>query len=66
MTEEEVLELLRQKVSESGSQLAFSRAHGVDRSQLCCMLGGAKRIVHPTPQLLRALGLRKVISYEKE
>ena len=63
MTEDEVRDMLKEAIEKAGSQLAFSLERDVDHSCLTPILRGRKP---PTPQVLAALGLRKVVSYEKK
>ena len=64
MTESEVRELLRGRVAAAGSQAAFAREYKIDRSTLSLVLGSGKREHGITPQILAALGLKRVVSYE--
>ena len=63
MTQDEVRVLLKAAIAKAGSQLAYSLEAEVDHSCLTPILRGRKP---PTPQVLAALGLRKVVSYEKK
>jgi DNA-binding phage protein len=60
-TDSEVLQLLRAAVEREGSQTAFARHHGIERSFLNQILNGKS----PLPgAVLKALGLRKVYAPE--
>jgi hypothetical protein len=54
---DEVVHLLRAAVEREGSQLAYAKGHGLDRSHLNQILNGKK---HAGPTFLKALGLRNV------
>lgn len=56
MTLRELKRLLRERVTHAGGIRAFGRAHGIRPSRISEALGSRS----PTPQVLRALGLRKV------
>jgi hypothetical protein len=51
------IQLLAAAVEREGSQVAFARRHGLDRSHLNQILGGKKSL---NPAILKALRLRKV------
>ena len=61
MNADDVIALLRLAIKQAGSQNAFAVDHDIDRTCLSGILHGT---IGPTPQVLRALGLRKVTSYE--
>ncbi len=63
MTQDQVTERLRAAVAQHPSQVAFCRAHGVSPTQLSETLYGRRP---PSPAVLRALGLRKVVLYAEE
>lgn len=63
MTDDDVRALLRAAIKEAGSQLAFAADKDVDRTCLSSILSGQRP---PSPQVLRALGLRRVVTYERE
>jgi hypothetical protein len=54
---DEVVQLLKAAVEREGSQLAYAKRHGLDRSHLNQILNGKK---HAGPTFLKALGLRNV------
>ncbi len=56
-----VLALLKAEIAKAGSQTAWARRHRVDRPSVCAALNGQKKT---SPQILKALGLRKVVRYE--
>ena len=51
-----VLKLLNSRVQSAGSQMAFSRQQGVDRSHLCQVLNGRRPLL---PRIIAALNLRR-------
>jgi DNA-binding phage protein len=55
--DDEVVQLLRAAVEREGSQVAFARRHGIDRTYLNQVLKGKRRA---TEAVVKALGLRKV------
>jgi DNA-binding phage protein len=55
--DDEVVHLLRAAVERAGTQGAFARRHGLERTYLNQILNGKKR---PTSAVLNAIGLRKV------
>ena len=59
----EVLQLLRRAIELEGSQLAFAKRHGVDRTHLIYVLQGKRQI---TDKFLKLLGLRKVYTMVQE
>jgi hypothetical protein len=61
MKDDDVREMLRRAIKQAGSQLAFAVEHDIDRTCLSSILSGNRP---PSPQVIRALGLRKVTSYE--
>jgi DNA-binding transcriptional regulator YdaS (Cro superfamily) len=54
---DEVIRLLSAAVQREGSQDAFARRHGIDRSQLNQILSGKKSV---NTAVMKALRLRKV------
>lgn len=64
MTCEDVRELLRREVRAAGGQTAFSKRHGCDRATLSLILGGGRHSVPPS--IMVALGLKKIVTYEKQ
>jgi DNA-binding phage protein len=58
---EEVIRLLRDAVKREGSQLAFARKTGFDRSNLNQVLAGKRPV---TDSILKALKLRIVFAPE--
>lgn len=58
MTEDDIRDLVRQR----GPQNHFARQAGVDPAAISLFMTGARG---PGPALLTALGLRKVVTYEK-
>jgi hypothetical protein len=63
MTENDVRILLQKAISGAGSQLAFAVDNDLDRTCLSDILAAK---IAPTPQVLRALKLRRYYVYEKE
>jgi len=59
--DDEVIQLLSAAVQREGTQDAFARRHGLDRTHLNQILNGKKQI---NTRVLKALGLRKVYSPE--
>jgi hypothetical protein len=57
----EVIQLLRAAVEREGSQGAFARRHGIERTYLNQILNGKRPLTDAVP---KALGLRKVYSPE--
>lgn len=60
MTSDAVRQLLRTRVREWGDQLRAATQMGVSPQYLSDVLRGKE----PGPAILRALGLRRVVSYE--
>lgn len=60
VTHDDVRDLLRERVSEAGSQRAYSKAHGVHEATVSLCLGGAK----PARSVLAALGVRTALVVE--
>jgi hypothetical protein len=54
----EIVQLLRAEVKEAGSQEAWAKKAGIDRSFVNKVLHGTKQ---PTKKMILALGLRKVV-----
>lgn len=63
MTENDVRLLLRKAIKSAGTQLAFAVENNLDR---CCLSPILLGKIGPTPQVLRALKLRRYYVYEKE
>ena len=61
MDSDDVLRLLRQRIAEAGTKYRFCIENDVHQGTLCKVLKGEKKI---EPQILVALGLRRVVSYE--
>jgi hypothetical protein len=59
---EDVLRLLRDEVSSAGSQTEWARQKSLDRVSICYVLNERRP---PSPRLLKALGLRKVVAYTR-
>jgi hypothetical protein len=59
--EDAVVHLLRAAIEREGSQTAFAKGYGVNRSYINAVLNGKK---HVSGRLLKALGLRKVYVVE--
>jgi hypothetical protein len=58
--DDEIRVLLKAAVEHAGSQLAFARRYGVNRTHINMVLKGKKS---PGPAVARALGLRQVTVY---
>jgi len=58
---EEVRDILRREVRRSGSQLAWAKEFGVERSNVNATLSGKRA---PSGLLLKALGIEKMIAYK--
>jgi len=54
---DEVVRLLKAAVEREGSQVAFARRHGLERTQLNQILTGKRPV---SASVVKALGLRKV------
>ena len=54
--EEDVVQLLRAAVEKDGSQAAWARRHGIERTNVNAMLSGKKPVSKP---VANALGLRR-------
>jgi len=54
--EEDVVQLLRVAVEKDGSQAAWARRHGIERTNVNAMLSGKKPVSKP---VANALGLRR-------
>jgi hypothetical protein len=57
LNDDDVIDLLRAAVEREGSQSAFAKRYGVDRTDLNAILNGRRRI---SASLAKALGLRRV------
>ena len=60
LDETDVLRLLHEG---AGSQSAWARRSGVNRSQLNHVLSGKRRL---SPRIIQALKLKKVVAYERK
>lgn len=58
---DEVRELLREAVEQEGSQVAFAKRHGVERTQINLVLNKKR---DPSANLLKILGLKKAYAPE--
>ena len=63
LDETDVLRLLHEVVEGAGSQSAWARRSGVNRSQLNHVLSGKRRL---SPRIIQALKLKKVVAYERK
>ena len=61
LNDDDVADLVRAAVNREGSQAAFAKRYGIDRTDLSAFLNGRRRI---SASLVRALGLRKVYVFE--
>lgn len=61
LNDDDVADLVRAAVKREGSQTAFAKRYGIDRTDLSAFLNGRRRI---SASLARALGLRKVYVFE--
>jgi hypothetical protein len=57
LNDDDVADLVRAAVKREGSQAAFAKRYGIDRTDLSAFLNGRRRI---SASIARALGLRKV------
>jgi hypothetical protein len=53
----DVVQLLRKAIEQEGSQMAFAKRHGLERTHLNLVLRGRRP---PSSSILKLLGLRKV------
>jgi DNA-binding phage protein len=58
---DEVVQLLRAAVEREGSQVAYARRHGLERSQVNQTLTGKRPV---SASVVKALGLRKIYAPE--
>jgi DNA-binding phage protein len=63
MNREEVIEQLRNAIAQAGSQAAWARRHNLSRTAVHRALRGDKPL---RPEVLRALGLKRVDWYVKD
>jgi len=61
LNDDDVADLVRAAVKREGSQAAFAKRYGIDRTDLSAFLNGRRRI---SASLAIALGLRKVYVFE--
>jgi DNA-binding transcriptional regulator YdaS (Cro superfamily) len=61
LNDDDVADLVRAAIKREGSQAAFAKLYGIDRSDLSAFLNGRRRI---SASLARALGLRRVYLFE--
>jgi hypothetical protein len=61
MTEREVLRLLKMETERTGSIRSYSKLIGVPMTTVAAVLAGHRPLNDP---VLKALGLRRVVSYE--
>jgi hypothetical protein len=61
LNDDDVADLVRAAVKREGSQAAFAKRYGIDRTDLGAFLNGRRRM---SASLARALGLRKVYVFE--
>jgi DNA-binding phage protein len=59
--DDEVVQLLRAAVEREGSQVAYARRHGLERSQVNQTLTGKRPV---SASVVKALGLRKIYAPE--
>lgn len=62
MTEEEVVHMLSVEVRNAGSRTKWAKKHGVHRTIVDRILRGEDKL---QTSVLLALGLRRVVTYEK-
>jgi hypothetical protein len=62
LNDDDVADLVRAAVKREGSQAAFAKRYGIDRTDLSAFLNGRRRI---SASLARGLGLRKVYVFER-
>jgi transcriptional regulator with XRE-family HTH domain len=63
LDDDDVVDLLKAAVKREGSQAAFAKRYGIDRTNLSAFLNGRRRI---SASLAKALGLRRLYVVEKE
>ena len=61
LNDDDVADLVRAAVKREGSQAAFAKRYGINRTDLSAFLNGRRRM---SASLARALGLRKVYVFE--
>jgi hypothetical protein len=59
----EVVQLLRDAIEQEGSQIAFAKRHGINRTLLNEVVNGKR---HASGPILKALGLRKVYALDQD
>jgi hypothetical protein len=57
LNDDDVVDLLRASVEREGSQAAFAKRYGINRTDLSAILNGRRRV---SGSIARALGLRRV------
>ena len=62
MTLDKVMQRLRGQIAEAGSETSWAATHGLSQAYINYVVRGAAK---PGPRILKALGLKKVTSYEK-
>jgi transcriptional regulator with XRE-family HTH domain len=62
MNKEELMALLREKITQAGDQRKLAAQLGVSQPHLSEILNGRKE---PAEKVLTALGLRRVVMFEK-
>jgi hypothetical protein len=62
LDDKDVLALLKAEIAKAGSQSTWARQHRVDRPSVCATLNGNKKT---SPQLIKALGLKKIVVYTR-
>jgi hypothetical protein len=61
LNDDDVADLVRAAIEREGSQAAFAKPYGIDRSDLSAFLNGRRRI---SASLARALGFRRAYVFE--
>jgi len=56
------MQRLRGQIAEAGSESAWAEIHGLSQAYVNYVMRG---VAKPGPRILKALGLKKVTSYEK-
>jgi predicted transcriptional regulator len=63
LDDKEVRQLLKQAVELEGSQVAFAKRHGIDRTHLVLVLQGKRNF---SETILKLLGLRRVYTADRQ
>lgn len=63
LTEDQALQLLADAVEDAGSQRRYAMKHDLNQNMLSMVL--KRQMSLTAPSILRALGLRKIVRYER-